>query len=117
MKNWHKGYKEVKNVIHNDIGATKEEILEVFRQVVKDEIGEIISNKKEFIQESIREAVRYEMVKVAEKSNYPKMTNGMWFYNGNNSFSKFIAEVMKEEITKAFSEQFDIKLNIDKKGE
>ncbi|QPK89846.1 hypothetical protein IEN91_05255 [Bacillus velezensis] len=114
-EDWHKGYKEVKNVIHNDIGVTKDEILEVFRQVVKDEIDQIISGKSSFIKESIREAVRHEMAKISEQRNYPKMTNGLWLFNGNNSFSKFIAEVMKEEITKALSEQFDIKLNIDKK--
>ncbi|MGV4321180.1 hypothetical protein [Bacillus mojavensis] len=114
-EDWHKGYKEVKNVIHNDIGVTKNEILEVFRQVAKDEIDQIISGKSSFIKESIREAVRCEMVKVVEQNNYPKMTNGLWLYNGDNTFPKFIAEVIKEEITNALSEQFDIRLNIDKK--
>lgn len=116
---WHKGYKEVKNVIHNDVGVTKEEILEVFRQVAKDEIQKIISEKRTFIYESIREVIRHEMIDAVNEHRYPKINGHVWNYGyngrGENSFKDFIAGVMKEEIVNSLGKQFDLNLDIEKK--
>lgn len=117
--NWHKGYKEVKNTIHNEIGITKEEILEVFRQVAKDEIQKIVSEKRTFIYESIREVIRDEMIDAVSEHKYPKIRGNVWDYGyngrGENSFKNFVSGVMKEEIVNSLREQFELDLDIKKK--
>jgi hypothetical protein len=116
---WHKGYQEVKNVIHNEIGITKQEILEIFRQVAKDEIGNLVSEKRTFIYESIKEVIRQEMINAVSEHRYPKISGHVHMYGhngrGENSFKDYISGVMKEEIVKELRSQFDITLDIDKK--
>ncbi|WP_137743426.1 hypothetical protein [Robertmurraya siralis] len=118
--NWHKGYKEVKNTIHNDIGVTKEEILEVFRQVAKDEIKEIVCENQAFIWNTLQEVIRHEMLKAIQDHKYPKVTGNMWNYGYNGqgvtSFQDYVSGVMKEEIAKRMEEQFDVSVNINKKN-
>jgi hypothetical protein len=117
--NWHKGYQEVKNVIHNDIGVTKEEILEVFRQVAKDEIKEIVCENQVFIWDTLREVIRQEMINAVATHRYPKVNGHMWMYGhngkGENSFKDYIAGVMKEEIVKQMEEQFEVNINVERK--
>lgn len=114
-KSWHKGYKEVKNVIHNDIGVTKEEILEIFRKVAKDEIQKIVSENTEFIYKSIKEVIRNEMINAVNDHQYPKIRKNIWDYTNENSFKDFITGVMKEEIVNSLREQFDLYFDIKKK--
>jgi uncharacterized protein YfbU (UPF0304 family) len=114
-KTWHRGYKEVKNVIHNDIGITKEEILEIFRQIAKDEIQKIVSNNTEFIYQSIKEVIRNEMINAVNDHKYPKVRKNFWDYTSENSFKDFITDVIKEEIVNLLSEQFELDFNIRKK--
>lgn len=114
---WHKGYQEVKNVIHNEIGITKEEILEIFRQVAKDEIQIIVSEKRTFIYNSIKEVIRHEMMNVTEDHNYPRVRKSIWNYTQDNSFKDYITGVMKEEIVDSLRSQFNFKFDIDRKEE
>ncbi|WP_025909286.1 hypothetical protein [Priestia flexa] len=114
-ENWHKGYKEVKNVIHNDIGVTKEEVLDIFRQIAKDEIQQIVSDNKPFIYECIRGVVRSEMTNAVSDHSYPRIRKNIWGYTNENSFKDFLTGVMKEEIVDSLRDQFEINLNIDKK--
>ena len=118
--NWHKGYQEVKNVIHNDIGVTKEEILEVFRQVAKDEIKEIISDNQKFIWNVLSDIIQSEMIKAVEDHRYPEINGNTIFYRGSNgrgidSFKDYVAGVMKEEVLKSMKEQFSVNVDIEKK--
>lgn len=116
---WHKGYKEVKNIIHNDIGVSKEEVLDVFRQVAKDEVQKIVSENNKFVFQTIREVIRQEMINAVARNNYPRVNGHMWVYGhngkGENSFKDYIAGVMKEEIVKQMEKQFEVNINIDKK--
>jgi hypothetical protein len=112
---WKRGYKEVKNVIHNDIGITKEEILEVFRQVAKNEIQKIVSEKSDFIDQSIKEIIRDEMMNAVNDHKYPKIRKNYWNYTKDNSFKDYITGVMKEEIVRSLSEQFELSFDIKKK--
>ena len=114
-KEWHKGYKEVKNVIHNEIGVTKEEILEVFRQIAKNEIQNIVSENRTFIYEVIREVIRNTLMEVLKDHGYPKIRKNIWDYTNENAFKDFITGVMKEEIVNIMKERFDIKLEINKR--
>jgi len=120
-ENWHKGYKEIKNAIHNDIGVTKEEVLDVFRQVAKDEIQQIVSDSKPFIYNTIREVIKHEMIDAINEHRYPEINGRTWIYgrndNGKNKFKDYIAGVMKEEIVNRLKDQFEVNLNINKKEE
>lgn len=113
---WYKGYKETKNVIHNDIGVTKEEILEVFHQVAKEEIQKIVSDSGTFVYQSIREVIQSEMIDAVDGHRYPKVNGNMLFYSrngrGENSFKDYVAGVMKEEILRKMNEQFTVKIDI-----
>lgn len=118
QENWHKNYKEVKNVIHNDIGITKEEIIEVFRQVAKDEIGKIVSENSTFIYQTIQDVIRSSMIDAVKEHRYPKVTGHMWQYGSNggeSSFNDFLSGVMKEEIVKQLGDKFVLNLDIEKK--
>ncbi|KON87410.1 hypothetical protein AF332_11615 [Sporosarcina globispora] len=116
---WNKGYQEVRNVIHNEIGITKEEVLKVFQQVAKDEIQKIVSEKSGFIYQSIKEIISHEMIKAIQDHKYPKLTGSLWYYGhegrGIDTFKDYVSGVMKEEIVKTLSEQFEINLNVNKK--
>lgn len=114
--NWQKGYKEVKNVIHNDIGVTKDEILEVFREVAKDEIQELVSQNKGFIYGCVNEVIQREMVKAVESKNYPNVLGNMRSYLNENTFQNYIAEVMKNEILKTINTQFEVNVDIGRKN-
>lgn len=120
-EHWHKGYKEVKNTIHNEMGINKEEILEVFRQVAKDEIKKIVSEKNDFIKLSIREIIQNEMVKAIQDHKYPKVTSHLWNYGyngqGSEPFKSYVAGVLKEEIMKILENQFDVDLDIKRKSD
>ena len=100
---WHKGYKEVKNVIHNDVGATKVEILEVFRQVAKDEIQELVLNNKAFILSCIRDVIRQEMVKAVESNDYPDVRGNIQDYRKKNEFRNFITGLSDNKDTRDIS--------------
>jgi hypothetical protein len=112
---WQKGYQEVKNIIHNEIGVTKEDIREVFRQIAKDEIKKIVFEKGSFIKQTIKEVIREEMVNATLDHKYPRIRKNIWNYGDENSFKDYITGVMKEEITDSLREQFEINLNINKK--
>lgn len=117
-KSWHKGYKEVKNVIHNDMGVTKEEVLEVFRQVAKDEIQKQVFENKAFIHQCIKDVIRQEMMQAIEDHRYPQVTRNVFHYGkngGENNFKDYVSGVMKEAIVNELREQFEVNLNIHKK--
>jgi hypothetical protein len=118
-ESWHKGYQEVKNVIHNDMGVTKEEILEVFRQIAKDEVRKIISDSKPFIYTTIREVIRHEMADAVKDHRYPEIAGSTRIFGymgkGEKSFEDYISGVMKEEIITELRKQFSFDLNIEQK--
>lgn len=107
-------YKKVKNVIHNDIGITKEEILEVFRQIAKDEIQNISKNK-EFIYECFKEVIHDEMFNAVKDHTYPKIKGNIWRYPGKDSFEDFMVGIMREEIISSLWSKFDITMNVETK--
>lgn len=115
QENWHRGYQEVRNVIHNEMGITKEEILEIFRQIAKDELQKIVSEKSSFIYQTIREVIRDEMIHAVKDHRYPKIKGDFLFYTNKNSFEDYVAGVMKEEIIDYLKEQFELKVNIKNK--
>lgn len=120
MPNNHGNYKETKNVIHNDIGVTKEEILDVFRQVAQDEITKLVSDNQQFIYETLKSVIKDEMIDAIQDHRYPQINGHMTYFRGSNgrgidSFKDYVAGTMKAELIKEMKEQFSINLDIDKK--
>lgn len=120
---WHKGYQEVRNVIHNEMGVTKQEILEIFKQIARDEIQKILHEQSPLIystiMEIVKEQIQDEMYKAILDHKYPRVTNNVWHwgYNGQgkDSFKDYVAGVMKEEVIKRLEDQFSVNVSIDKK--
>lgn len=111
-------YNEVKNVIHNDIGVSKEEILEVFRKIAKDEVEKIVKEDSSFIKECIRSIIKEELFNAVNNKKYPKITKNIWdFGNGEGKikFNEYLSDIIKEEVIKQMESQFDINININKK--
>lgn len=113
-----KNYKEVKNVIHNEMGISKEEILDVFREIAKDEIQKIVKDNSTFIYKSVREIIQQEMIAAISEHKYPKVSGNVWNFgrgDGIVNFKDYVSGVMKEEILKRMDKQFEVNINIDKK--
>jgi hypothetical protein len=108
---WIKGYKEVRNYIHNEEGITREELTEIIKKIVKDEVQEVIGQNGIFIYQAVKEIIRQEMVEaMSAQPGYQHYT-----YRKEKSFKDFIAKTIKDEIAEALKSQFEIKLDIEKK--
>jgi hypothetical protein len=120
FENWQRSYQEVKNIIHNDIGVSKEDIREVFREIAKEEIGKLVEKNRPFILESVREVIRSEMIKAVKENKYPEVKMHKWFYGNGDGvvrFEDFIAGVMKDEIADLLYNRFNVSVNVDRKAE
>lgn len=90
---WKKGYKEVKNTIHNEIGLTKEEILDVIKGIVKEEVVSIAEKNTYFIQDCLKDVVRQQ---IQGSLKYDKYNHRWGFdFDANKSFREYVTEVIK----------------------
>lgn len=119
--NWQRGYKEVKNAIHNEVGMTKQELTDIFREIAREEVQKIVLDNEAFIKDTMhttmQDIIRSEMQSVISKENYLHVAKdkGMFGRSYTNSFQSYVAGVMKDEILKRMDEQFHVGLTIDKK--
>lgn len=115
-EDWKRGYKETKNLVHNEIGLTKEELKEVFEKIAREEIQQIVKDNKAFIFDSIKEVIQGAMVSAVSEHRYPKVNGHMLIYGnqgkGDNSFKDFVSGVMKEEIVQQMEQQFTVSVNV-----
>ncbi len=87
-------YKEVKNVIHNDLGITKEYIDDVIKKTVQNEI-QILMNDEGFIRGLVEKEVAYSLY---------RKDNDRWhtIYDASNyiedKITKTILETVKEKL-------------------
>ncbi|WP_144498177.1 hypothetical protein [Bacillus pumilus] len=107
---WKKGYKEVKNTIHNDIGLTKDEILDVIKGIVREEVANTIEKNHDFIQSCLRGVIREQ---IWDSLNHNKYKRGFDF-DINNTFREYMTKLIKDEVFKELKENFVI--DIDVKG-
>lgn len=114
-----KNYNEVKNLIHNEIGLSKDEITKVFEKIAKDEIEKVVREDKNFIKECIREIIKEEMFNAVNDKKYPsRVSQNIWDYgrgDGKVKFNEYLSDVIKEEVIHQMQSQFDINININKK--
>lgn len=113
---WAIGYKELKNLIHNELGITRDDMNEIINKIVRDEITEAVGRNGHFIRTAIKEIIKEEMMLAIHNQKYPKSNRNLWSYNTEkNDFNTFISEILKEEIVKLLKEQFDVSFDINKK--
>lgn len=120
MTKWKKGYKEIKNLLHNELGIEKEELQDLLKHVALTEIKEIVGNDKELLYGLVKEAidsmVKTEMIKVINKEGYPKITHHMNSYLSSNDYNDYFASYMKTQIEEMLHESFKINFNIEMKS-
>jgi hypothetical protein len=116
-ENWTVGYQEVKNLIHNEMGITKDHMNVVIEKIVREQVGEVVGNSRQFIRQSIKEVIREEMENALLNEHYPEMRRNTYFHdkNARNPFNKFVSQIMKEEIIEMLRTQFDVGLEIKHK--
>lgn len=116
-ENWEKGYKEVKNLVHNEIGLEKEEIINIFKKIAKEEVQKIVKEERNFIKDSLREVIKEEMMEATRFNHYPTVTGNMWGYDRKkeHNFSDFIIDIMKNEVIENLRGQFDVNIEFNKK--
>lgn len=116
---WVAGYKEVKNYMHNELGITKEHMDEIIAKIVRDEVKEVVGQNGGFIRRAIREIMRDEMVKAIYQEKYPSGRKSFWEFQkeAKNPFSKFISDILKEEIVQMLRNQFEVGVEIKQKPE
>lgn len=114
---WHSGYQETRNLIHNEMGITKESMQDIFREIAREEIRSILGQNGEFIRASMRNVMREEMIKAVNEGKYPHVDSSTHYFDRNNPnyFQKFISGVMKEELLDLMRSQFDVGLQITPK--
>ncbi|MFP3751197.1 hypothetical protein [Bacillus altitudinis] len=105
---WKKGYKEVKNTIHNEIGLTKEEILDVIKGIVKEEVSNTIEKNTDFIRSCLRGVIRE---RIWDSLDYNAYKRGFDF-DINNTFREYVAKVIKDEVFKELKENFVIDIDV-----
>lgn len=59
--NWVVGYKEMRNIVHNEMDFTKEQMSEIIEKVAREEVKNALGLNGEFIQKAIRDVAREEM--------------------------------------------------------
>jgi hypothetical protein len=83
-----KGYKEIKNFLHNEIGISKQEIKDVVLEVIRDETRSRVqqamnNNPYSFINEKVEKEVGNAVKKILGGTNYN---------NGSRELMKAIGE-------------------------
>jgi hypothetical protein len=114
---WEVGYKEVKNVIHNDMGLTREDIQNIVRQIAREEIAVTIGKNGEFIRHAMKDIIRDEMAIAINADGYPTVGANTFMYSSmeRNPFHKFVSGILKQEIINSMREQFDVGVQITPK--
>ncbi|PLS18904.1 hypothetical protein CVD28_00445 [Bacillus sp. M6-12] len=114
---WVMGYKEMKNFMHNELGITKDEMKDIFHKIAREEIKEAVGQNGEFIRYAIKEIIREEMMFAIQQENYPRMSRNIYDYSRNSQspFTKFISDILKEQIIEMLRSQFNVDFNIQKK--
>lgn len=110
---WHKGYQEVRNVIHNEMGMTKEELRDIFREIAKEEIHEVVREDPAFIRKCIHDIIKMEMFRAIEDDKYPKIRKSYWNYTDENKFEDFVTDIAKEEILDMIRNNYNINMSLN----
>lgn len=115
---WHPGYKELKNFIHNEMELTKEQIQEMVRELVKEivntEILKFVETSKADIGKIMKDVIRHEMILAVNDGKYPEAIGSTYFYDKRDPkpFQDYISGVLKQEVINLMKTQFDVGVQI-----
>lgn len=113
--------KAVKNHIHNTVGVTKEEILDVIRQETRQELVKLVEKNESFLLESVsdlvRETVRREMLIALSREDFPNLKRSISHIGTgtDHTFSDYITSVIKNTLMDEMRSSFDVKLVLESK--
>lgn len=116
---WEVGYKEVKNLIHNELKMTKEQLDQAIAKLVQKEVADVVGKNHDLIRTSIREIIREEMMVAINSEQYPRVRGNIWDYtpHSQSSFRQFISDILKEEVIKQLRNEFEVGIQIQSKKE
>lgn len=117
---WITGYKETRNYIHNELGLSKDHIEAIIQKIVREEVKDAIGQNGEFIRQTMKEIMKEEMLQALKNENYPLVRSNITYYGKEKeTFSEYMAAIIKNEVTEMLREGFDVGINIQekKKGE
>lgn len=95
----HASYKEVKNLVHNEIGITKEDIREIIREAVRIEAQAVVAGRGQYINKCIGEWVLKEI-----RSG---LSNSSRYYTG---VKERVHDMVANEIKSLVMGQLDISI-------
>lgn len=109
-------YKEIRNIIHNEIGITKEDILNVIKEITQQEIQKYIEKNKGLINKDIKEIINHQMGIAVKNTNYPSVNNKIRLFDDTNktTFEDYLVGVMTENIIKEMKNNFKINVEVEK---
>ena len=115
---WAVAYKEVKNLIHNDMSITKEDMHDIFREIAREEVAVAVGQNGEFIVQAMKDIVRDEMIVAIQAEGYPVVSRNIHHYSQQerNPFHKYVSQIMKEEIIETMRQQFEVGVEIKPKS-
>lgn len=111
----------VKNEIHNSLGITKEEILDVIRQETRQELVKLVEKNESFllgsVSDLVRETVRSEMLIALSREDFPNITRSMRHIGTGegHTFSDYITNEVKNTLLEEMRSSFDVKLVLEAK--
>lgn len=108
----HRNYKEFKNILHNELGVTREEIRDLIKETIKNEIDWLINDRRDAINEHINASVSRHMKKLIEDGITTQ--HGLW---KNDGIRDSVKRALKDEIVNTLFSDIEISFDIKKKDE
>ena len=99
-RNFHISYKELKNIIHNELKITREEIHEMIKTLVKNEVYEILDSKRDYIKEIVESYIK------------EHIRQELYFKSPIDSFEWRVKNALSNEIGKYIAEKLDIEISL-----
>jgi hypothetical protein len=98
-------YKEVKNVMHNEMGITKEEIRSIIRESIEFEVKRIVEGKQQYIEKCIDEYTK-EYIEAVIRNG---LSDGGRLLFG---FKERVSSALSSEIGKFISTKMDFEIKL-----
>jgi hypothetical protein len=111
MSNEHRNYKEFKNLIHNELGITKEEIRELIKEAVTNEVSWLVNDRRDYIDGRIDVYIGVHIKSLIDKA----LTTNRGLFR-HDSIQDNVKSALKNEITKTLLSDLEISFDIKKKN-
>lgn len=99
-RNFHISYKEFKNLIHNELKITREEIHDMIKTLVKNEVYKILDSKRDYIKEIVESYIK------------EHIRQELYFKSPIDSFEGGIKNALSNEIGKYIANKLNIQISL-----